>query len=331
MIRTLNISLLLTALSGMVLLYSTEPGTNPAGEGGIKKEDELRRLIDSDPQDVALRLELVKLLNDQERGKDAVEHARFAVEKLPLDARSRYLLAVSLRQKMGNNPMSWMVGKGEYIELLEKAIELDPGFTNSYGELIGFYLGAPAIAGGSNQKAMEIAVSLEPVDAKLATLNKAMVFKKDGKTEKALSLLVSLHEQDPKDDEATLELGLTYVETKDYSKAKKIFDVGVDIKGTHYLENLYQAGKVRILAQVELEQSVECFDAYLKGLESEKAGGGVSSGRPSMSDALWRMGEAYQALHNSPQARTCFQEALKLNPDHELARKALKKLDEEER
>jgi hypothetical protein len=113
---------------------------------------------------------------DAEAPADPIEIAREAVAAGPEDARAHMRLARELAAAIQADPMN----KGplysfEMLRALEKTVELDPTLIEAYRYLVGFYLNAPPIAGGSVEKAEETARKLAEHDAEASKALLALV------------------------------------------------------------------------------------------------------------------------------------------------------------
>ena len=72
---------------------------------------------------------------------------------------------VGLGSAINSDPMNGPLYAGEMYKSLKKSIELDPQLTEAYHWLVGYYLNAPPIAGGSVALAEETARQLAEFDA----------------------------------------------------------------------------------------------------------------------------------------------------------------------
>ncbi len=95
---------------------------------------------------------------------DPIEAARTAVEAAPESAEARVALAMRLRTAISENPANAPRYAFEMLDSLKQAIELDPNLPAAYHGLVGYYLNAPPIAGGSIEKAEETARRLAELD-----------------------------------------------------------------------------------------------------------------------------------------------------------------------
>ena len=95
---------------------------------------------------------------------DPIEEARRAVAADPESAEARVDLAMQLGAAINEDPSNGPRFAFEMLGSLEKAIELDPRLPAAYHGLVGYYLNAPPIAGGSVEKAKETARKLTELD-----------------------------------------------------------------------------------------------------------------------------------------------------------------------
>lgn len=95
---------------------------------------------------------------------DPIDAAREAVAAAPESAEARVALAMQLRAAISENPANGPRYAFEMLDSLKTAIELDPRQSAAYHGLVGYYLNAPPIAGGSVEKAEETARLLAEFD-----------------------------------------------------------------------------------------------------------------------------------------------------------------------
>jgi len=100
-----------------------------------------------------------------EDADDPIAVARRAVYAAPDDARTHMGLAQALIAAIEADPASAPMHAGSLIQSLQTAHELDPDWDEPYHGLVGYYLQAPAIAGGSIEKAEQTARALARIDA----------------------------------------------------------------------------------------------------------------------------------------------------------------------
>ena len=95
---------------------------------------------------------------------DPVTVSRRAVAQAPENADAHLALARVLGEAINRDPATGALYAFEMLAALETAIELDPELAEAYHWLVGYYLNAPAIAGGSVDKAEETARRLAEFD-----------------------------------------------------------------------------------------------------------------------------------------------------------------------
>ena len=93
-----------------------------------------------------------------------IRAARARVSQRPDDARAHLELARALGAAIDENPANGPRYAYEMLGSLQNAIELDPHLAEAYHWLVGYYLNAPPIAGGSLDKAEETARKLAELD-----------------------------------------------------------------------------------------------------------------------------------------------------------------------
>ena len=95
----------------------------------------------------------------------ALKDARRQVAANPEDAGLQMALANALIERIQTHSSEAPMLAGELLSTLKRALELDPSRPDAYQGLIGYYLQAPPIAGGSVEKAEALAKQLVTVDA----------------------------------------------------------------------------------------------------------------------------------------------------------------------
>ncbi len=94
----------------------------------------------------------------------AIEEARAAVTADRENARAHLQLGQAIGDVLLANPMQGMYYAAEMLKALQSAVDLDPEMSEAYHCLAGYYLNAPPMAGGSVDRAKEIARRLEKID-----------------------------------------------------------------------------------------------------------------------------------------------------------------------
>jgi len=112
-------------------------------------------------------------------------------------------------------------------------------------------------------------------------------------------------------------LGYFYGRIKKYDNATQTFEKIVEIHPEE-MGAYYQIGKMGALSGQNLDRAVECFRKYLTKEPGKDS--------PSLAWAHYRLGMVYEKKEEKELAKKEYQAALKLDPDHKEAKKALKDL-----
>lgn len=134
-----------------------------------EQRDAIQSAIERDaaaqPADARLALGMALVKQMQGDNKAAREHAERAVKLSPDSADAHYWLGNTVFAGIGQAGMldkASLASKGR--KAYEKTIELNPAHAGARYALAQFYLGAPAIAGGSDRKAREEAQALLKIE-----------------------------------------------------------------------------------------------------------------------------------------------------------------------
>lgn len=95
---------------------------------------------------------------------ETIGAARAAAAERPEDGQAHLDVARALGAAIQQSPAAGARYGYEMLAALERAIELEPGLAEAYHWLVGYYLNAPPIAGGSVEKAEETARRLAEFD-----------------------------------------------------------------------------------------------------------------------------------------------------------------------
>jgi predicted Zn-dependent protease len=240
-----------------------------------------------------------------------------AVDAAPGSSNAHFQYAVALRTRMQQvSKMRAMMSLGDYKRELERAIELDPRNTDAREEQIGFYSEAPGIAGGSVERARELAQQLQQIDRHRGMYMLARVERQAGQPERALELYRALLAERAEDPIVRSTLANLLLDLERWNEADEQFARLASSNDPRMaLPAVYQRARTRIVGRYEPEAAV----AFLKDYLARAAADSV----PPPSAAWWRLGNAYELLGQTPDARQAYEEALRLNPDDKQAKDSL--------
>ncbi len=136
--------------------------------------------------DVQALAALARFRQEQKRHKEAVDLLKRAVQLSPKDSQLHSALGHALARRIGEvNFVHKGLIAGDMLTAYETAVALDPNNLGAWIGLVHYYAEAPAIAGGSLEKAETYAREVERRDPHLGARELAFVFEKAGRTAEA--------------------------------------------------------------------------------------------------------------------------------------------------
>jgi tetratricopeptide (TPR) repeat protein len=200
----------------------------------------------------------------------------------------------------------------------EHAIQLDPNNLDARADLIQYYVRAPGIMGGSTEKAFTQAEEIRKRDAVRGNLELAQLYEREKKPAEAEKAYVAAAGAAPADKpNATIRLGMFYVNRGQYDKAFDLFEVLVKSRPDDPVP-LFLVGRTASVAKQRLDRGQEALEAYLKATAGTSA--------PNIPAAHYRLGTIFEQKNDRAKARTEYQEAVRLDPKLKAAAEALQKL-----
>jgi len=150
------------------------------------------------------------------------------------------------------------------------AVELAPNNIEYRQALMSFYLGAPSIAGGDDDLAMQHAQAINKLDSKQGYIAIGDVLNATG-DKKALTQHLANTPADIQDDsEVLLGKGFIYQKQKDFSQALAYFQQAADNAKANDKETLaikyqalYQLGKTSDISKLQLTQGIAALNQFI--------------------------------------------------------------------
>lgn len=248
----------------------------------------------------------------------AAESFEEAVEAAPNNAEAHHLLGAAYGRLASN---ASMFGKmrlaGKIKEQFERAVQLAPEELEYRESLIQFYAQAPAVAGGGIDKARVQAAEIGKRDAVRGKLAEAVISRLEDKPEAALAAYRAAAEARPEDPRTSMPLGLYLQELKRWDEAFGHFKLMVS-RAPDFMPAWYQLGRTSVLANARHAEGIAALKKYLA----------TSPGPldPPLAAAHWRLGMLHEQLKQVAEARSAFQAALAMDPQHAEAKAGLKRV-----
>jgi tetratricopeptide (TPR) repeat protein len=302
--------------------------------------------------------EALYLLSNVKQGfgktDDAVRFAEAAVKADPSKAKYHLQLAGALSDEADKvNVFKKISLAGRIRSELETAVKLDPKNTDCLFGMMMFYEAAPGIAGGSKEKARQTADEIAHIDASKGYLAQARLARGNNQKDQIEGLYLKAVKADPTSFEALMALANYYAsdDKKKYDLADKYAEQALKLDASRAgpyvvsaeaaafqqswdkldsllskseqvnhddLDPFYQAGRTLL----QLNQELTRAERYMRTYLSQDPEGLA----PPLSAAHWRLALILEKEGRKADAIKELEEALRLQPDFENAKKDLKRL-----
>lgn len=263
-------------------------------------------LLKANPKSADAQILQVRLLLQQGKGDDAVDAASEAVDLAPANAQAHYWLGNAYGYqitRVGTLSQGFMAPK--LRDAFERAIALDPELHDARTSLMEFYLQAPAIVGGSVDKARAQAAELAKRDPPRGHYARARLAMHDKQPDVAAKAYVAAWEARPESVTYRMAAGLVLQETKQWDRAFGLYEswTAEDSKAA---AAWYQLGRTAALSGQRLAVGADALRRYI-ALP-------LQPGQPEMHHAWYRLGQVQAQSGDKAGARTSFGHALKGDP-----------------
>ncbi|MDA8020900.1 MAG: tetratricopeptide repeat protein [Thermoanaerobaculia bacterium] len=276
----------------------------------------LRKLIAADAGHVEAKWQLGRTLYMQDQMDEAVEWMRKVAKAHPNVSKVQQILGEVVGTKaMNASIFSKMSLAKETRVAFQKAVELDPTNMAACDSLLSYYLQAPAIAGGGVDKAKALADQMAKHDPVESTVAWARIHLHNDDSKKAIEAIDQGLAENPGHRGLMLQKGLLHYDREEYDKATVVYEALLEADADD-LDALYQVGRNAAVSGRNLKRGAECLRLYLEHDEDRSL--------PPHAWAEYRLGSILDHSGDKAGARAAYQRALKLDPDHEEAKKALK-------
>jgi tetratricopeptide (TPR) repeat protein len=327
--------------------FSAETSTTALIEQGHYKRAQaiLAERLKANPNDAGSSCEMSKISEAFQHWDEAIQQAQKAVSLDPKNAEFQAALADAVGSKLS----AASVGLFERMSLArrfkkeaELALQLDPNNIEANEDLMEFHLDAPGLVGGDKKKAAELAdrmVHLNPVHGYLMKVEIATHEKRTTEVESLLQQAIGADPRNyfartqaanfylskgdagmtPAEEQANQALATVYAQQGRWKDLDSVLgDSQREVPDD--LAAFYQAAKSILTSNQSSE--LTRAEKYMRIYLSQPAEGN----EPSLAAAHWRLGLILKNEGHKDQAKQELQEALRLEPGFEPAKKDLKRL-----
>jgi tetratricopeptide (TPR) repeat protein len=310
-------------LTNLANAQPADPVSQATGLFDSSRYDESKELLDAylrdHPQDaraLSYRGRIALVQNDFDRSIDWCEKA----VKLE-DGNAEYHLwlarAYGLKtQNSGKLKQAFLAPKVK--REFERAVELDSKLIPARMGLMQYYMSAPGVMGGSKDKAKLEAGQIKIQDPYMGYLAYAMLYETNDEKDKARQEYLAAIQAYPDSLLIQYQLGYFYQNNQEYEAAFSLLEAMLKLHPEE-LNALYQIGRTGAFSGQKLERAEECLKQYLTSTPGRND--------PPLEAAHFRLGQVYEKWNKKELAVQEYQTTLKLNPKHDKAKEALKKLN----
>ncbi|MEM8800456.1 MAG: tetratricopeptide repeat protein [Pseudomonadota bacterium] len=289
-------------------------------EPALDAGEEARLEAAAQSVDQEAKLELLHYYRNTGNWKTGIKRAKAFLEDTPGDQALQEMRTNLQLLKLGKVGMFGKVKAGKaMLRDCEADLALAPDNSQAKLCIARFHNVAPGIAGGKKAKAEEMLARLENEDRARYFQLKAEMAKSEeeafGASDQSLAVRIMPN--------VALGAAMQAMRKENWALAARYFEM-INVETDDGVDHpsrmaLYQQGKMAALSGEYLEAGDAAMVRFLKG--STMIGG--TDFRPS---AHWRRAEILQHMGRNQEALAALRHALKLDPKHEQAKKALQQV-----
>ena len=281
--------------------------------------EEAKRMLNAsrnDPQSLLLLGRIAMAEGNTEAGVELIEKA---IEKKPNVAEFYYQLGAGYGEMAQN---ASIFKKASYAtkarDAMEHAVSLDPNFLPVRFGLIDYYMLAPSIVGGSEEKAKQQAAEIAKRDAFQGHRAMARVYTRQKKLDLARNEFLAAVREQPNSAAAHTALGLFYaLNDKSYPIAFQQLDAAIAADPA-YMPAYIRVGQVAALSVSNLNRGEEALKKYLTYVPAEE--------EPSLASAWYYLGLVHEKQGRKADAKQDFTNALRFSPTSKPVQEAIKRV-----
>jgi len=293
-------------------------------QGEFKKAKSLfKKILKADKKSIDTLVYLARINAKLKNWDDAEDHIKAALKLAPNNAYVQNLSGKIYGSIAQNASIFSALGYAKKcLRGFEKAVQLTPDNIEYRQALMSFYLGAPSIAGGDEELAMENAQAINKLDSKQGYIAIGEVLNTTNDKKALTQHLANTPESIQNDAEVLLGKGFIYQQQKDYSQALSHFQRAAENANnitneeilTIKYQALYQLGKTSDLSKQQLAQGINALTQFI-----EKAP--INKRLASKEWAQFRLANLMAKQGDKSKAKSLYQLVAKNTDDKQLRKK----------
>jgi tetratricopeptide (TPR) repeat protein len=199
----------------------------------------------------------------------------------------------------------------------EKAVQLDPRHFEAHFGLITFYMQAPGIVGGGEDKAFAQAATVKKLDVLAGHRAYARIYVGQQKFDKAREEFVAAVRAMPTNARAHYYLGNAYGNEKNFTAALHEYEQALKLDAA-FMPAYFRIGWLAAESGAHFARGEESLKKYLGYKPAE--------GEPGLASAWYYLGSLYEKQGRKADAKNAYLQAKKLAPDAKDVTDALKRV-----
>ena len=255
---------------------------------------------------------------DRRDSDQAIAQFEKAVAQKPNSSEAHYYLGVAYSQKAETaNMLSQMSLGKKAIDAWARALELDPNSFNARLRLVEFYVSAPAMAGGSEAKAMELAAEAKKRDAFNGHRAYARIYTIQKKYEVATKEMREAVREQPKSAKAHYFLGNALLNQQEWKTSLQEYETALALDAS-YMPTYFRMGHLAARSESNYAHGEETVRKYLAYKPADD--------EPKLGSAWYWLGMIQEKQGKKAEAKQSYLMAQKLAPDLKEVTEALKRM-----
>ena len=304
------------ALLALPIAAQVQQGSALYEEGRFEEAKRLLAPMKNDAEALLILGRIAMAQNDSETAADYLEKA---VQLKPNSAPAHFALG----QAYGNQAQSANMFKQASLATktkseFERAVELDPNYLDARLGLIDYYMIAPGIMGGSEDKAIEQAAEIKKRDVYYGHRAYARVYQRQKKNDLVRAEWVAAIKDQPQAAKPHVSLALYYAFTdKNYAAAWTEIETALKLE-PNWVPMQFRVGQIAAVSGQQFARGEEALRKYLAYKPKEN--------EPDLANTHYYLGMIYEKQGKKAEAKQSYAAAVKMNPGAKAFNEALKRV-----
>ncbi len=249
---------------------------------------------------------------------EAIEEVGKAVLLEPSNALYHYWLGRAYGEKAARSSILTAFGWArKVLQEFKTGLGLAPQDMEVRFALLEYYLDAPGVVGGGKDKAEALIKEINLQNPRMGYKARALLYQKEKKWVQARQECVKATMEFPSEPEVWLDLARFLFDREEYEGAALNARKALELKVRYPEAEL-------VLMKSEIRRGSDLTD--VQNRLKQLASGPLGDDDPTFDDVYYWLGQAYLAGDKKVEARRAFETALRYNPEHSEARKALSRI-----